>query len=321
MAKRVCNQRKTTESHEQMDIRPQNGEAALSASMVHPLEQMANALSAHWPEYLMEAAELGAFMVAACLFTVVLEHPSSSIRVAIASPTLRRVLIGLAMGLTAIILIYSPWGKQSGAHLNPSVTLTFLRLGKIAPADALFYIAAQFIGGVAGVMLAAALLGGAVADKAVRYAATIPGPRGTAVAFVAEIGISFLLMTAVLNSSNSARLARFTGAIAGVLVATFISFEGPLSGMSMNPARTFGSALPARIWDALWIYFTAPPLGMLLAAELYVRTRGLGAVICAKLHHHNSRRCIFKCGYAARELSASMPGPMGPLLSLKETSS
>ena len=267
----------------------------------------------------MEAAELGTFMLSACLFTVVLEHPASALRVAIASPMLRRVLIGLAMGLTAIVIIYSPWGKQSGAHLNPSVTLAFLRLGKVAPVDAAFYIAAQFIGGIAGVVLAAVLLGGTVADKAVRYAVTVPGPRGTATAFVAELGISFLLMTAVLNSSNSARVARFTGVIAGVLVATFNSLEAPFSGMSMNPARTLGSALPSRLWDGLWVYFTAPPLGMLLASELYVRTRGVGAVICAKLHHHNNKRCIFNCGYAATNIGASMSGAVNPSLSLKET--
>jgi len=204
----------------------------LSPPTAHPLENIVSTLGANWPEYLMEAAELGTFMLSACLFTVVLEHPASALRVAIASPMLRRVLIGLAMGLTAIAIIYSPWGKQSGAHLNPSITLTFLRLGKVAPVDAAFYIAAQFIGGVAGVMLAAALLGGAVADKAVRYAVTVPGPRGAATAFVAELGISFLLMTAVLNSSNSVRVARFTGVIAGVLVATFISLESPFSRAS-----------------------------------------------------------------------------------------
>jgi len=220
------------------------------------------ALRAHWPEYMMEAAELGVFMVLACLFTVVLEHPASAIRNAVPSVLFRRVLIGLAMGLTAITIIYSPWGRRSGAHFNPSVTLTFLRLGKVAPWDAAFYVAAQFGGGVAGVMLAAALLGSAVADGAVRYAATVPGPWGTPIAFIAELTISFVLMTAVLNSSNSPRVARFTGVIAGTLVATFIILEVPFSGMSMNPARTFGSALPGRAWDALWIYFTAPPLGM-----------------------------------------------------------
>jgi len=180
-----------------MELRLQNGASAgtqgkvFSAPSVHPLEHVLNTLEAHWPEYLMEAVELGTFMVSACLFTVVLEHPSSAVRGAIANPTLRRVLIGLAMGLSAIAIVYSPWGKRSGAHFNPSVTLTFLRLGKVSPVDAVFYIAAQFIGGVAGVMLAAALLGGAVADKAVRYAATVPGPRGTPIAFMAELGISF----------------------------------------------------------------------------------------------------------------------------------
>jgi aquaporin Z len=72
--------------------------------------------------------------------------------------------------------------------------------------------------------------------------------------------------------------------------------ESPLSGMSMNPARTFGSAFPAQLWTALWIYFTAPPLGMLLAAEVYLWQKGAQSVFCAKLHHQNPKRCIF-CGY------------------------
>ena len=75
--------------------------------------------------------------------------------------------------------------------------------------------------------------------------------------------------------------------------------EEPLSGMSMNPARTFGPALFGQIWDALWIYFTAPPLGMRLAAELYIRARGRHAVWCAKLHHDNDKRCIFRCARPA----------------------
>jgi aquaporin Z len=67
--------------------------------------------------------------------------------------------------------------------------------------------------------------------------------------------------------------------------------------MSMNPARSLGPAIEAGALAPLWIYFTAPPIGMLAAAECYLRLKGVRAVICAKLHHQNSKRCIFRCGY------------------------
>lgn len=254
---------------------------------------MIDALTRHWPEYLMEAAGLGIFMISACVFVVILEHPASPVRQSISDPLLRRMLIGLAMGLTAIGIIYSPWGKQSGAHINPSVTLTFLRLGKVKLWDALFYIMAQFAGAIAGVLVAAAALGASIAHPSVDYATTVPGQSGPGAAFLAEMVISFGLMLAVLAASNAMRVARFTGLFAGILVATYITLEAPLSGMSMNPARTLGSALPAQAWTALWIYFTAPPLGMLLAAEVYVRVQGAQKIVCAKLHHQNTKRCIF----------------------------
>jgi aquaporin Z len=251
----------------------------------------------HWPEYLMEAAELATFMLSACAVVTLLEHPASAARQALPDPTLRRLLMGLAMGATGVAIVYSPFGQRSGAHFNPSLTLTFLRLGRVAPRDAAAYVVAQFAGGIAGVAIAAALLGDALADAAVNYAVTRPGPHGAAVAFVAEAAISFCLMAVVLIASNTPRLARWTGVFAGALVATWITVEAPLSGMSMNPARTLGSAFPAGSWTALWVYFTAPPLGMLAAAEAYVRVRGPGGVRCAKLHHENRTRCIFRCRY------------------------
>ncbi|MGH7774263.1 MAG: MIP/aquaporin family protein, partial [Candidatus Binatia bacterium] len=202
---------------------------------------------------------------------------------------------GIAMGLTAIGIVYSPWGKQSGAHLNPSVTFTFFRLGKVKAWDALFYVCAQFIGGIAGVLIAAAILGSLLADPSVNFVVTAPGPYGVGVAFLAELVISFALMSVILSVSNTPSLHRFTGLFAGILVATYITFEAPLSGMSMNPARTFGSSLWAQVWTALWVYFTAPILGMLLASEVYVKWKGAKSVSCAKLHHQNSKRCIF-CG-------------------------
>jgi len=206
--------------------------------------------------------------------------------------------INIAWGLAVTMGCYVSAGV-SGAHLNPSTTLTFFRLGKIEPWDAAFYLLAQFLGGTMGVALSSFIWGEAVAHQNVRYAATLPGMRGTGIAFIAELGISFLMMTMVLNVSNSARIARFTGVIAGALVATYITLESPLSGMSMNPARSFASAFPGRIWNSLWLYFTAPPIGMLLAAEVYLRLRGKHAVFCAKLHHDNDKRCIFHCNYKA----------------------
>ncbi len=256
---------------------------------------MIEALKKHWPEYLMEAAGLGIFMISACGFGVLLEHPASPVHQTLPNPFVRRVLMGLAMGLTAVGIIYSPWGKQSGAHINPSVTLMFLRLGKIEAFDAVFYIIAQFIGGVIGVLLTAAVLGNLLAAPSVNYVVTVPGSSGPTVAFVAEIAITFILMIVILHVSNNQRFANLTGLCAAVLVATYITFEAPLSGMSMNPARTFGSAFPAQVWTALWVYFTAPLIGMLAAAQVYVTMKSARAVACAKLHHQNTKRCIF-CG-------------------------
>jgi aquaporin Z len=252
-------------------------------------------LHAHWPEYLMEAGLLGAFMVSACVFGALYEFPHSPVKMAISSHLLRRMLMGMCMGLTAIAIIYSPWGKQSGAHINPSVTFTFFRLGKIKPWDAIFYIASQFTGAILGVVLVARFLGRQVSDPAVRYVVTVPGMDGPWVALLAEFIIAFGLMSAVLYFSNHHRLDRYTGLFAGLLVATYITIEAPFSGMSMNPARTIGSGFSAEIWSGLWVYLTAPPLGMLAAAEFYLWRRGRLAVKCCKLHHKNDKRCIF-CG-------------------------
>lgn len=248
----------------------------------------------HWREYLMEVAGLGLFMVSAASMTSLLEHPASPARALLPDPTMRRAAMGVAMGLTAAALIYSPWGRRSGAHNNPAVTLTFFRLGKISGRDALGYVAAQFIGGAVGIAIASLALRPWIGHPAVNYVATVPGPSGSAAAFAAEVLISFLMMLAVLTTSNT-RVARYTGVVAAVLIACFITVEAPVSGMSMNPARTLGPDLVGDIFHGVWIYFLAPPLGMLAAAELVGRTRHRPSIRCAKLYH-DSGHCIFGCG-------------------------
>ena len=260
---------------------------------------MFDALKRHWPEYLMEAAELGCFMISASLFAILLFHPSSPAVRTIPSEFVRRMLMAIAMGGAAVSIVYSPWGKRSGAHMNPAITLAFFRLGKVAPWDAVFYVLAQFTGGMFGIVLVSAATASLLSHPAINYVATLPGAYGAFAAFAAEVLISFILVSVVLVVSNKPKLAPFTGLFAGLCVATFITFEAPISGMSMNPARTLGSALPAGVWNAIWIYFVAPPLAMLGAGQLYLRWRGAHRVFCAKYHHHNDERCIFRCNYGA----------------------
>lgn len=262
---------------------------------------MIAALRQHWPEYAIEAGGLGLFMISAGAFATLIWAPASPLAALSLAPLAERGLMGLAMGLTAVALVYSPWGQRSGAHFNPAVTLTFLRLGKVKPWDALGYAAAQVVGGVAGVVVIGAVLGDSFTAPPVSSVVTVPGAAGVWVAFGAEVGITALLMTVVLYASNSARWARATGLCAGALVALYITFEAPLSGMSLNPARSFASALPSGTWSAFWVYALAPLLGMLLAAELYIRRCGLSRVLCAKLHHTHEQPCIFRCGYCIQE--------------------
>src|SRR5215470_750055 len=252
----------------------------------------------HWPEYLMEAAEVGLYLFLTCVFASLLLSPASLVHHFVRSTVELRALMGLAVGATVVTIVTSPWGKQSGGHFNPALTLAFFRLGKMSLPDALFYVVAQFSGAVGGVCIARYVLPNTVGRQAIRYAVTAPGVRGITVAFIAELTISFVLMSTILVASNHKELSHCTPYLVGLLYATFIILEAPLSGMSMNPARSFAPALHVSYWNSLWLYFTAPTFGMLIAAELFLYVRGGIEPFCAKLHHANTKRCIFRHGTA-----------------------
>src|SRR5262249_1838375 len=159
----------------------------------------ATALRRHLPEYASEALGLGLFMVSACAFALLLWHPASPIARAIPGEWARRALMGLAMGGTLVANVHAPWGRRSGAHLNPVVTLTFWRLGRVKAPDLLGYTIAQVAGGALGVALVAWLAGPALGHPAVHYVVTRPGPAGAGVAFVAEAAIAFGMLSLVLR--------------------------------------------------------------------------------------------------------------------------
>ena len=254
---------------------------------------MVHALTTHWRAYLLEALGLMAFMLGAGAFGTLFMHPDSPVAAALPSDLAKRAGLGLCMGLVTFSIV-TAIGKRTGAHINPAVTLAFWRQGKIGGWDAAFYTLAQFAGAMIAPALLLAAIGDPFAHEKVMHATSQPGPDGVGVAWTAEFVISFALMSVILAVLDSRRLAPALPAIVGALIALYIIFEAPLSGMSMNPARSFGSALTAGEWHGIWVYFTAPMLAMLLAVEAHrlLRTaaRGLGGAQGEAAPHYPTER-------------------------------
>ncbi len=249
----------------------------------------------------MEAVCLGLFMISASFFGTALEYPQSAIHQAIQNDFLRLVIMGFAMGLTATLIIYSPMGKLSGAQMNPAVTFTFYGLKKMKINDAIFYSLFQCVGGTLAVVLMRIILGESFEDSHVNYVVTAPGKYGSLTAFIVEIIIAFFMMTMILVTSNNPKTSNYTGMIAGLFVMSYVIISGPISGFSMNPARTIASAIPSGQYNSFWIYMTAPFIGMFSAAAIYQYFKGV--VHCAKMHHAKFYDCIFNCEYCEREHS------------------
>ena len=233
---------------------------------------MLDELRNHWREYLMEASGLAGFIIVASLVTTVLEHPDLFVMKGELGyyPLLRRVPLGLLLGAYIATIVYL-FGERSGAHINPAVTGAFFYLGKINYVNATFYVVAQFSGAIFAALMMSVVLGVYYEHPSIHYVTTIPGPGAGATykAFVAEFIISFILMFVLLIVISSKRFEKYAFIVTGVLIAIYLVVETPYSGMSLNPARSFGSAFAAGQWRELWIYFTAPVLAMLAAAQCF----------------------------------------------------
>jgi aquaporin Z len=260
---------------------------------------MIQSLKQNWKIYSMEAVCLGLFMVSASFFATVLEYPNSVLHQALQNDFLRLVIMGAAMGITATAIIYSPMGKLSGAQMNPAVTFTFYGLKKMKINDAIFYALFQCVGGTLAVLLMRVVLGDAFADAHVNYVVTAPGKYGPMAAFIVEIIIAFGMMMMILITSNNSMTAKYTGVVAGFFVMAYVILSGPISGFSINPARSIASAIPSGHFNSFWIYVTAPFIGMFSAAACYQYFKGV--VHCAKMHHSKLYKCIFNCSYCDHE--------------------
>ena len=281
--------------------RPEPGAALATEADLPALET----LRRHWPEYLVEAGFLAIFLLAAGVASSWILSPASPGAGALPDPALRRLIAGAVVGLVLMAMIYSPWGRRSGTHLNPAITLAYLRLGKIGQWDALFYILAQVAGGVAAVAV--------LRSDAPWLGATSPsllsvsiGPATPWWSLATELVLSGTAMLLILFTSNHARWFRWTGVLVGLLMTAIVASAAPLSDFGMNLARLLAVDAFGDLANVNWLNLLPPLLGMQLAVEAYRLFTGRSQVLCAKLAHNTHGKCIFRCQHPYQTRALAM---------------
>jgi MIP family channel proteins len=173
--------------------------------------------------------------------------------------------VALAHGFALVVIIYT-WGSVSGAHVNPAVTLGVLAGGKIGFGKAIVYWIAQFFGAAAAAYLLLYLWGSGHGLGETTGSLTATDSMKT---IVLEAVLTFFLVAAVFSSGVANNSGNLVGVAIGLVLTMDILFGGPLTGASMNPARSFGPAIAAGHTDYLWMYFVGPGIGGLAAGLLY----------------------------------------------------
>jgi aquaporin Z len=210
------------------------------------------------------------------------------------SPSLRLLINGLIFAGSGSLFAISPLGKLSGAHLNPCLSLAFWVQGKMHKHDFIGYIIAQFLGAILGTWLVVMLWGRYAAS--VKNGVTLPGD-GYALwyVFMAEVAMTCLLVLSIFIFLSSRRLMRWTPVMTWLLVAIMVWQGAPISGTSLNTARSLGPAFVTPLWQDQWLYCIAPPLGALLAVALFqLISMGERELLTGKLFHAPNYRCIFR---------------------------
>jgi aquaporin Z len=237
-----------------------------------------------WRTYLAELAGT-AVLVGVGLSVVILDfRRGSPVAQAIPSAGLRRLITGFLFGSTGALIALSPIGRESGAHINPVVTLAFWLMGKLPGTHAVGYVVAQLIGGVIGAL---PLLGWGAMGRSVEFGATLPGPGfGAGEALLGEAIATLALICGLFFFIRHRRIRAFTPALFPALYAVMVFLEAPVSGTSTNPARSLGPAVISGDWRAWWVYWVGPLAGMLVGVALFRFTRLRRIEIeVAKLYH------------------------------------
>lgn len=248
----------------------------------------------HWPEY---GAELlgTAFNIFVGLSAVVFDFGKGlPMEHWIPDKSIRLLITGLMFAGSGSLVAISPLGKLSGAHINPSVSLAFWAQGKMHHHDIGGYIIGQFLGAILGAGLLVTVWGKYAVS--VNNGMTLPATAYPLwYVFLAEVSMTFVLVLCIFIFVSSHRLMRWTPLMTWFLVATMVWLVAPISGTSLNPARSIGPALVSWFWKDQWLYCIAPPLGAMLAVGAFrVLSMGGRRILTGKLFHVPHYRSIFK---------------------------
>ena len=239
-----------------------------------------------WPLLFSELIGTGVLVLAGLSLVILMFGAGSPLVQAVPGEGLRRLITGFLFGSTGALIALSPVGKESGAHINPAVTLAFWLMGKLESRIAVGYVMAQLAGAVIGAL---PLLAWGSMGRSVAFGATLPG-QGYAIRTVllGEVITTFVMVSLLAVFLGFRRIRAYTPAIFPFLYAVMVYAESPISGTSTNPARSLGPAIVSGQWQAWWIYWVGPLAGMLLAvlACSFLAKR----ITVAKLYHFDSDR-------------------------------
>jgi aquaporin Z len=228
---------------------------------------------------------------------IVLNFGTQFMQDMIPSFSVRLLLTGVLFAGGATFVVYSPVGRISGAHINPAVSFAFLLEKKLGVREFVVFSFMQILGSIIAAIMA--LLVWSENARKVNLGMTLPG-KGYSIGlvFLIEVFIAFLLINLIFYFLHRRNLTRLTGVAVGLLIAVLVFLTAPITGTSLNPARSIGPAFASFNFSYLWLYITAPILGSFVAVTIHKKIAFLHGPLCAKLNHQRKdKRCLYDCNF------------------------
>ena len=264
-----------------------------------------------WRLFLCELSGTGVLVLGGLTLVIGMFGTGSPMTQLIPSEKLRQTLTGFLFGSLGAAIALSLVGKESGAHINPAVTMVFWLFRKLDARTAMIYVVGQLAGAVIG---SVPLLAFGARGRSVAFGATLPGVGySTQAVLLGEIVTTFTMVSLLCVFIGFRRLRPFTPAIFPILYAIMVPLEASISGTSTNPARSLGPALVSGQWQGWWIYWVGPLLGAFLASlacSLLAKR-----ITVAKLYYFDSDRDgLFRrmgsSSLAGEAVGSSKPGSL-----------